>query len=332
MHTFMEESDDHSASQQLVRLYITGFSIGLCIFLLTLYVWFLSTSPTIPQDGITLPIERGMSVKAIAEAAEEVGIVRSATYLYVILTYSYDPTKIFAGTYRFESPQSVFDVAHKLASSDVDDTLRSVTIPEGVSRKDIARITASMLPSFDADTFLELTKNNEGYLFPETYFVPEDYDAEEFVNLLIETYSSVIAPYRQRIDESNFTEYEVLILASIIEREANDETSMRTVSGILQNRLNIGMALQVDASMEYVLDKPLSQLTSADLDIDTPYNTYLYPGLVPTPIGNPGLQAIIAVLEPIESNYFYYITGDDGNFYYARTFDEHRANIRNHLR
>jgi UPF0755 protein len=124
----------------------------------------------------------------------------------------------------------------------------------------------------------------------------------------------------------------VLILASLLEREANSEESMRMVSGILQNRLAEGMRLQVDASLEYVLERPLSTLDASDLDIDNPYNTYRYGGLPPSPIGNPGLQAILAVLDPIESNYFYYITDEDGNFHYARTFDEHKLNIAKYLR
>lgn len=331
MQNIPEHSLEKKSMKGKVLSSIVGFSFLLLLILGCLF-WFLSTPPSLPQEGVSLTISRGMSVRSIAEAAKAAGIVRSSLLLYGVLTYSYDPTKIFAGTYRFESEHSVFDVAAKLASSEVDDTLETITIPEGVTRKDIARITAEVLPEFDSELFLELTKNNEGYLFPETYFVPKEYDAEEFVNLLISTYSSVIAPYKDVIESSPFTEYEVLILASIIEREANDETSMKMVSGILQNRLDIGMALQTDASIEYVLDKPLSELVPEDLEIDTPYNTYLYPGLVPTPIGNPGLKAIEAVLYPTESEYFYYITGDDGNFYYAETFDEHRANIRRHLR
>ena len=96
--------------------------------------------------------------------------------------------------------------------------------------------------------------------------------------------------------------------------------------------MSIGMALQADASIEYVLDKPLSELTSEDLKIDSPYNTYLYTGLPPTPIGNPGLQAIMAVLEPTESDYFYYITDEDGVFHYAQTFNQHKSNIAKYLR
>jgi UPF0755 protein len=272
-----------------------------------------------------------MSVQAIAEEAKRSGIVKSPLMLYAILTYSYDPTKIYAGTYRFTEPHSVFEVARKLAQSDVDTALESITIPEGMTRKDIARITASQLSDFDTDTFLEITMNNEGYLFPDTYFVPDEFTAEEFVTLLTQTYASQMSAYREALEESPFTEYEVLTLASILEREANDEESMRMVSGILQNRLNIGMALQADATIGYVLDKPIKELKPEDLKIDTPYNTYLYSGLTPTPIGNPGLQAIDAVLHPHASPYLYYITGKDGAFYYAQTFEEHKRNIQKYL-
>jgi UPF0755 protein len=309
----------------LLFILIAVAASGYLLFL------FISASPTFPQDGATLQIKRGMPVQQIALEAKKAGIVKSSLLLYAILTYTYDPTRIFAGTYRFENPHNVFEVARKLARNDVDKTLKSITIPEGITRKDIAEIASSKLEQFDTTLFLELTKNNEGYLFPETYFVPEDFTAEEFVTLLTETFSNQLADYAQQIEASDFSEYEVLILASILEREANDQKSMKMVSGILQNRLEIGMALQTDASIEYVLDKSLSELSPEDLDLDTPYNTYLYPGLVPTPIGNPGLVAIDAVLNPTPSDYFYYITGDDGNFYYAETFEQHKQNISKHL-
>jgi UPF0755 protein len=125
---------------------------------------------------------------------------------------------------------------------------------------------------------------------------------------------------------------EVIVLASILEREANNERSMKMVSGILQNRIAADMPLQADASIEYVLSKPLKELTPNDLKIDSPYNTYLNKGLPPTPIGNPGLQAIEAVLSPQESQYFFYISDNDGNFHYARTYAEHLKNIDTYLR
>lgn len=314
-----------------VSLIITVVLLTICF--ICAFAFFQTTAPSYPaeQEGITLQIDKGMSVQAIANRANEVGLVRSSFLLYALLTYSYDPTSIYAGIYYFEEPKNVFEVAKKLASNDIDASLQRITLPEGITRKDIAEIAKLKIKDFDSILFLELTKNNEGYLFPDTYFVSLDSTASQFITILMDTFSLKVSPFKEKIAQSNFSEYEVLVLASILEREANDEISMKMVSGILQNRLKIGMALQTDASIEYVLNKTLQELEPSDLKIDTPYNTYLYAGLPPTPIGNPGLQAIEAVLEPTTSTYMFYITGDDGQFYYAKTFEEHKRNIAKYL-
>ena len=150
--------------------------------------------------------------------------------------------------------------------------------------------------------------------------------------LLSNKYNEEIKLLETKISAQSLSLDEIIVLASIIEREANTPESKHLVSGILQNRLAEGMYLQVDASLEYVLDKPLSELTPEDLKIDSPYNTYLYKGLPPTPIGNPGLESIMAVLEPAQSDYFFYITDTDGEFYYAKNFEEHRKNVAKYLR
>jgi len=142
---------------------------------------------------------------------------------------------------------------------------------------------------------------------------------------------------QSQIAQSEFTEAEILILASILEREANSPESMGIVSGILQNRLAINMPLQADATIEYVLETPLGELPPGQLaaelrELDSPYNSYLNLGLPPTPIGNPGLTAIKAVLNPVETDYFYYVTDADGAFYYAETYDQHLQNIERYLR
>lgn len=323
------ESPDKKSVHTLKVLFLAIFLV--CLFGGAFALIHLTTSPVFPDGGKVLLIERGMSVQEIADTAKEKGIVRSSLFLYALLTFKYDPTTIYAGTYSFTKPSSVFEVAHKLANDDIDKSLVSITIPEGSTRKDIAEIAKRKIPNFDTMRFLELTKNNEGYLFPDTYFVSTDFSADELVALLAETFAGKVASLNAEITKSSFTEYQILVLASILEREANDEESMRTVSGILQHRLEIRMPLQTDATMEYVLDKSLSELTADDLKMDTPYNTYKYPGLPPTPIGNPGMQAIRAVLDPIKSEYLYYITGTDGKFHYAKTFEEHKKNVQKHL-
>ncbi len=302
--------------------------LGITVIFFALLIYVLQG--TNAQLPVQLTIEKGDSVQKIAIKAKVADLVRSETVLYVLLTHYYDPTQIFAGTYVFSEKVTSLEVARKLAHGEIESQTVVLTIPEGSSRKDIARTAARALENFSETEFLEVSKGAEGLLFPETYYVPPAFTPEQLWKLLAQTHVEKMSTLD--FSQSTLSKDEVLVLASIIEREANDTESMRMVSGILQNRIAIGMALQADASMEYVLDKPLKELTPEDLKIDTPYNTYLNTGLPPTPIGNPGLASIEAVLTPQESDFLFYITGNDGNFYYARTYNEHLQNINRYLK
>jgi UPF0755 protein len=314
-----------------------GLFVIIILFLLILlglgaYVRFIFTPPPgFPIDTEVI-IEEGSSAKAVAKQMQEAGYVRSRLALYLSLLYWFDPSDIKASTYVFTTPLSPRALANELTTGHFANDLTKLTLIEGERATQMAKRAAEVLPMFDEADFLALAIKEEGRLFPDTYFVPDTYTAEDLFKLLTTTYAEKTAPLREQIVASDRTEDEILILASIIEREANTKESMRLVSGILQERLRIGMALQVDASLEYVLDKPLGELLAEDLKMDSPYNTYLTSELPPTPIGNPGLDAIMAVLDPEPSEYLFYITGYDGKFYYARTFDEHRLNIARHLR
>ncbi len=277
-------------------------------------------------------IAPGTGIRAVVEEAKKNNLIKSEMLLYAYLVTTFKDTPPQASTYVFETPLTARELAARLAKGDHDSNLVTVTIPEGVSLKDIAKIAAKALPNFSPEAFLSISVGQEGYLFPETYFVPETYTEEDFYTLLNDTFAKKVQSLEPALSNHELTLTEIVILASIIEREANSVESMKMVSGILQERLRIGMALQVDASMEYVLEKPLSELTADDLKQESSYNTYLNPGLPPTPIGNPGLESLRAVIEPIPSEYLFYITGNDGQFYYARTFDEHRQNIARYLR
>jgi len=319
-----------------VRLFLMfiGFKV-FAVVAFYLYILHLNTAPDDfrPQ---TITIEPGQSAAEIATKLATAGVVRSAELLQGALLYFQDPTQIKATTYTFTEPQTTTEIAETLVTGEFDNDLRSLTFVEGMRAQDYA-VVAATIPGIDPAEFITLTQELEGSLFPETYFVPETITATELVELLTNTHKERIAPYQTQFAANNLTSEEALILASIIEREANTPESMRTVAGIFLNRLAIGMALQADASIEYVIEKPLGELAPGQLaselrELDSPYNTYLYPGLPPTPIGNPGETAIAAIADPIQSDYYYYITGDDGEFYYAETFDEHRVNIARHLR
>jgi UPF0755 protein len=327
-----DETKKPKSSRALKVFLVLVASLSFLVLATSMYIYHQSTAPSTFKSGTSFEIQPGMNVRTIADHAQKQGLVRSDVLLYALLTYSHDPTSIFAGNYVFKEPTNVFGVANKLANKDIENKLVRITLPEGITAKEMAAIAERTLPDFDTYKYLTLAETEEGYLYPETYFIPETFTADQLLDLQKQTFNDAIAPVKDEITESDFSLYEVLILASLIEREANDQESMRFVSSVLQNRLEIGMPLQADASIEYVLDKPLSELTPADLKIDTPYNTYLNTGLMPTPIGNPGLQAIKSVLTPAESNYLFYITDNNGNFHYAETFSEHNRNIAKYLR
>jgi len=298
-------------------------------------VWQLSQAPKMWQDAATLEVTPGMSVRDIAAAAKANNLVRSEGLLFFVLSYFHDPTRIFAGQYLFITPATVLAVAEKLAASTIESDTIALTFPEGIRVRDMATIAARTLDSFSTIDYLALTSGKEGRLFPETYFVPRDYSAEALVELQETTFADTIEVLRVNYPSIDIDQ--AVIIASILEREANDAISMGLVAGIFNNRLAIGMPLQADATIEYTIETPLGELPPGELarklrEFDSPYNSYLNRGLPPTAIGNPGLQALQAAFAPTPSDYFYYITGNDGNFYYAETFDEHNQNINRHLR
>ncbi|MCR4285769.1 MAG: endolytic transglycosylase MltG [Candidatus Kaiserbacteria bacterium] len=288
---------------------------------------FYNTPPSNFPIATNIAIAEGMTVSEITEVLKEHAVVRSSTYLYGLLLKKYDGVYVQAGTYTFEKPMTAEEVATAITEGDyLAPTLR-ITLPEGFRARDIY----SFLPNNFEQMPIEFFEENEGYLFPETYFISPDMDTSVLKELLLTTakerHSEIIGDEGTNV----LTSDEIIILASLIEREAKDYESKKMVSGILQNRLNANMPLQVDAVFDYLLDKESGELTLDDLAIDSPFNTYTHTGLPPQPISNPGEESIRAVLEPTQSNYFYYLTSSDGEFHYAKSFEEHKRNKTKYL-
>lgn len=294
---------------------------------------YMSIQP--PKDfpiGQRIEIPQGTTLIDAAKIMDSAGAVRSSFVLQVVLLGQFSENGIRAGAYQFEEPLSTPDVARAIVSGTHGVPLVRITIPEGLRNAQIDAIVADRLDSVTPGEFTRYAEGKEGYLFPETYHVPETYTAEELVTLMSTHFEEMVETVQEEIDASDYTRDEIIIMASILEREADSEASMKLVSDILWRRLAIDMPLQVDASFAYLLDKTSEEITMDDLQIDSPYNTYRYRGLPPTPISNPGLQAITAALNPTPSPYLYYLTAPDGTFYYAKTFAEHQENIALYLR
>lgn len=208
----------------------------------------------------------------------------------------------------------------------------TITIPEGLNARQIGDLLEKK-GLFAGSVFVAEAGREEGFLFPDTYRFYKDAKPADVISKMKENFNKKLT--RDILDEiaaQKQTLKNIITMASILEEEVRGEEDMKIVAGILWKRIDRGMGLNVDAALTYVLGKTSAELTDGDLKYDSPYNTYLYRGLPPTPISNPGLSTINAALNPTTSKYFYYLTGKDGKTYYAETLEGHTLNKRKYLR
>jgi UPF0755 protein len=196
----------------------------------------------------------------------------------------------------------------------------------------IAALLSPKFRNFSADDFMKYSPEKEGYLFPDTYFFMPDIKTDGVVDILQKNFEDKIKTVEPAIVAFGKSEKEVITMASILEEEARTIEDWRIISGILWKRIEIGMPLQVDSTLGYVTGKASSELTSADLKMDSPYNTYTNKGLPPTPIANPGIETITAAVTPTTTPYLYYLSDKNGVIHYAATFADHIKNREKYLK
>lgn len=303
------------------------FVVGLLFF----YVLAFGAPADFPR-GVIVEIARGESAREVAATLAEHRIIPSAFWFTSIVVLFVGEERVVAGNYFFAEPQSAFHVAWRLARGSYEITPIRVTVPEGATTFDIARIMAGKLHEFDEQEFLALVDGTEGYLFPDTYYLLPTASPQEVRDLMSETFIRRIEPLQGAIERFGKSLHEIVTMASLLEKEARTTTTRRTIAGILWKRLELGMRLQVDATFLYINGKNTYELTDEDLAIDSPYNTYRRAGLPVGPIANPGLDSIEAAVNPIKTPYLYYLADRNGVTYYSRTFAEHVAKKQRYVR
>jgi UPF0755 protein len=283
-------------------------------------------------SGTIFEIKQGESLIEVSKRLEEEKIIKSAFMFRNIIFIKGGEKKIMLGFYYFTHRQNMWTVASRVLDGDYYlETIR-ITIPEGTNRFVMADIFESKLPRFSSEEFLHKTKNDEGYLFPDTYVFLPHADTNVVIQAMSSNYERKIQPLRESFEKFGKTEKEIITMASIIEGEARQYETRKIIAGILWKRLSINMPLQVDTAFVYINGKTTFDLTRDDLaDSSSPYNTYTHKGLPPTPISNPGLNSIEATLNPVKTNYLYFLTGHDGIMYYASTHEGHVVNKQKHL-
>ncbi len=277
-----------------------------------------------------MTVTKGQSVKQIAQQFKSQGIIQSETvFTNLIVIFNLD-SKIVSGDYVFKDKISTIEVIKRLSRGDYQIQAKKITLIEGLTVREMSMEFASKFYNISAEEFMAAASSSEGYLFPDTYYFPENVRPDEIVQKLKLTFNEKIAEHPE-ILRSDKSLRDIVIMASIIEKEATTE-SMQEVSNILWNRIMEGMPLQVDAGFVYERGKHTFELSLDDLKEDSPYNTYVRLGLTPTPISNPGIQALLAAAFPEPTDNFYFLTGYDGEMYYAKTLNEHDANKEKYLR
>lgn len=313
----------------MTRLRVTVVVIAL--LLLGFAIWWnngkgpVNSSDTSQQLFIIKPQE---NIRDIAYNLKNAGLIKDPIVFFLSIRQLGLDGKIQAGNFHLSASMTADQVAQALTHGTTDIW---ITIPEGKRATEIAEILQQKIASYDT-SWTQTLITNEGYLFPDTYNFP----AQASIDAIISTMKSNFnQKYRTAAvnETTKLSQEDVVTLASIVEREGKSPEEMSLIASVLENRLDLGMALQTDATIQYAIGySPVKktwwpQITGTDLDINSPYNTYRNPGLPPTPISNPGITALKAVLHPAETSYLYYFTDPKGVTHFAKTLDEQNSNI-----
>lgn len=312
--------------------------LGLLLIGSGVLLKYLESPISTNTTEVSVVIPKGSGSTRIGNILKEKNLIRTP-YIYRLIVWRESLAgKTQAGSYMLKQSMSVKEIANALTKGTADVW---VTLPEGWRNEEVADELSQTFSEdfFDKQEFLTLTKNMQGKLFPDTYLLPKESSASTIAKLLSQTFEKKItAKMREDISSQGRTLDEVLVLASLVQREAKHAEDMNMIAGIMMNRLDIDMPLQIDATLQYVKGYDKNKKTwwptpyAIDKTIKSPYNTYQNAGLPPSPIANPGIVAITAAIYPEKSEYFFYITDDNGLMHYAKTVEEHNANVQKYLR
>lgn len=294
-------------------------------------------------------IIKGEETSTIADNLKKEDIIKSSFLFKVYLKFKGVANRVKAGEYQLPQNLTIEDLV-KILVQGVSLEEQKITIVEGLGAGDIATYLMDKKVINQKNDFLKLldisdwkgkynfftgapkTANLEGYLFPDTYNIYIDATAEEIIEKILQNFNGKITQQmRVDIDKQGKNLYDILIMASVIEKEVSKPADRKMVADIFYKRLEAGIPLQSDATVNYVTKKGTTRPSIEDTKVDSLYNTYKYKGLPPGPINNPGLEAISAAIYPTSNPYYYFLTDEKGQIYYAKTYEQHLLNKQKYL-
>ena len=332
----------------LSRILKTAILAGI-IAVLACTSWLTFTfhhAPRMPVQKIHFEVREGQTVAQIAESLIHEKLLTSKWAFLLGYRLFTAPRSLKAGEYVFQAPLSPKEILNILVQGKI--FLRLVTIPEGLTRfetaehlesqdvtskTDFLRVSADPKPIRDLDPE---AADLEGYLFPETYYFPKGTPAAQIAAVMVGQFKSVFSEsWKSRAAELKMSVRDVVILASLIEKETYRSDERSLVSAVFHNRLRLGMKLDCDPTIVYALKitgKYHGRLRTRDLKLDSPYNTYHHAGLPPGPIASPGRAALKAALYPADTDFLYFVSRNDGSHQFSRSFREHMNAVNKYQR
>lgn len=328
---------------------VTFFLPVFIVFLCGLIIWWnINTKPFSTNQSLeTFIIAKGSSASLIGNKLKEEGFIKNSFVFKLYVQFTGKQQKIQAGEYRLSPSWNLLKIVDQFTKGPEEIW---VTIPEGLRREEIAERVIKSLGKNSQDSeifrneFINLTKDKEGFLFPDTYLFPQMATASIVVNKLTQTFEKKVdIKLLSEIKKSSYSLEEVITVASLVERETRSDSERLLVAGIIYKRLQANWSLQIDASVQYAVSNTRCTknikdcdwwpgLTKDDIQINSAFNTYKNTGLPPQPISNPGINSINAAVYPETSSYWFYLHDSKGVIHYAKTIEEHNYNIATYLR
>jgi len=303
--------------------------ILLIVFFLIFLIVFVEIYPgliTGKSEG-ELDIPENVTVRNIGTLLKGNDFILDPIGFSIIVKIKGEEKNLKSGQYYLTDIHNIFDIIDILKQGVLPEDIK-VTIPEGFTVRDIAERLYEKNVIEDKELFIKEAEQFEGYLFPDTYSFTEKMMNRDVINRFGERFLEILpANINEKATGKGLTLEQVIILASIVEKEVRLDEDRPLAASVFLNRMCIGMPLQADSTIVYILPDHKQWLSEEDYDIDSPYNTYKYIGLPPMPICNPGIKSIIAVLDAPDTNYYYFITTPEGKAIFERTLEEHNRDL-----
>ena len=314
----------HANRRTIVITILAGIMFAL------LYVYVIEPPDSFPTgDIVTIP--SGETAGQVAQILKEDGVIQNAFAFKVLLALLGRERGVYAGDYLFSQPEDLLSIARALSVGQYGLVPLKIRVPEGATMRQMSLIYSAQLQKFNAANFLAQTPLMEGYLFPDTYFFLPDATEDTVIEAMRQNFNLQIASIEPTIASSTHPLSDIVIMASIVEKEASNSTDRRMIAGVLWHRLALGIPLQSDVTVIYATGKSDSALTLKDLQSDSPYNSYAHKGLPPTPIDSPSLDSLEAAADPTANDYLYYLADKNGVTHYAKTYAQQQRNERLYL-